>query len=114
MPVIGGSGSSTKRQLVLNLNGGDAALFKFSDGAPFVGHVPPAAARLSAQMQGGLPAISIQGTVLARYQVQSSPSLDNPQWTTISKLLFTNSPTVFVDTSSASNSASYYRVVGIP
>ena len=25
------------RQLVLNLNGGDAALFKFSDGAPFVG-----------------------------------------------------------------------------
>lgn len=25
------------RQMVLNLNGGDAALFKFSDGAPFVG-----------------------------------------------------------------------------
>jgi len=25
------------RQLVLNLNGGDAALFKFSDGAPFIG-----------------------------------------------------------------------------
>ena len=25
------------RQLTLNLNGGDAALFKFSDGAPFVG-----------------------------------------------------------------------------
>lgn len=32
LPVV-----STRRQLVLNLNGGDAALFKFADGAPFVG-----------------------------------------------------------------------------
>jgi hypothetical protein len=32
LPVV-----STRRQLVLNLNGGDAALFKISDGAPFVG-----------------------------------------------------------------------------
>jgi hypothetical protein len=32
LPLTNGS-----RQLVLNLNGGDAALFKFSDGAPFVG-----------------------------------------------------------------------------
>src|SRR5205814_1020136 len=30
------------RQLVLDLNGGDAALFKFSDGAPFVGFTAPA------------------------------------------------------------------------
>jgi hypothetical protein len=29
--------SNGSRQLVLNLNGGDAAFFKFSDGAPFVG-----------------------------------------------------------------------------
>jgi hypothetical protein len=33
LPVL----SNTVRQLILNLNGGDAALFKFSDGAPFVG-----------------------------------------------------------------------------
>jgi hypothetical protein len=32
LPVV-----STRRQLVLNLNGGDAALFKIADGAPFVG-----------------------------------------------------------------------------
>jgi hypothetical protein len=32
LPVV-----STRRQLVLNLNGGDAALFKLHDGAPFVG-----------------------------------------------------------------------------
>jgi len=32
LPVV-----STRRQLVLNLNGGDAALFKIANGAPFVG-----------------------------------------------------------------------------
>ncbi len=32
LPVV-----STRRQLVLHLNGGDAALFKIADGAPFVG-----------------------------------------------------------------------------
>ena len=32
LPIV-----STRRQLVLNLNGGDAALFKIADGAPFVG-----------------------------------------------------------------------------
>ena len=32
LPVV-----NTRRQLVLDLNGGDAALFKFFDGAPFVG-----------------------------------------------------------------------------
>lgn len=32
LPIVG-----TVRQLVLNLNGGDAALFKFGNGAPFVG-----------------------------------------------------------------------------
>ncbi len=32
LPLVNGA-----RQLVLNLNGGDAVLFKFSDGAPFVG-----------------------------------------------------------------------------
>ena len=31
---------SKRRQLVLNLNGGDAALFKIANGSPFVG-LPP-------------------------------------------------------------------------
>ena len=35
LPIV-----NTRRQLVLNLNGGDAALFKFSDGAPFIGVAP--------------------------------------------------------------------------
>jgi hypothetical protein len=42
------------RQLVLNLNGGEAALFKFSDGAPFVGSpLPPVT---------GIPVITIHPT----------------------------------------------------
>ena len=61
IPIFAGSGTSTKRHLLLNLNGGDAALFKFADGAPFVGHVPPAKAQLTAGLQGGLPAITVQG-----------------------------------------------------
>jgi hypothetical protein len=36
LPIVGGV-----RQLTLNLNGGDAALFKFANGAPFVGWGPP-------------------------------------------------------------------------
>lgn len=114
MPIIAGSGNSTKRQLVLDLNGGDAALFKFADGAPFVGHVRPAAALLSVHLQAGLPAITIQGTSLARYQVQSSPSLTGSSWTTVSSLLLTNSSTVFVDANASTNGSTFYRVVGIP
>jgi hypothetical protein len=45
LPLVNGF-----RQLVLNLNGGDAALFKFSDGAPFVG----------AQFATGPPVITAQ------------------------------------------------------
>lgn len=114
MPVISGSGSSTIRQLVLSLNGGDAAFFKYSDGAPFIGHVPPAAPKLSATLQGGLPAITVQGTPLARYQVQSAPTPDGPNWSVVSNCLFTNSSAVFVDTFASSNSSTFYRAVGIP
>jgi hypothetical protein len=66
---------SGKRQLVLDLNGGDAALFKLQTGAPFVGFVPPTAARLTASRNSNQTALTIQGTVGARYQVQSSPAL---------------------------------------
>lgn len=114
MPVISGSGSTTKRQLVLNLNGGDAAFFKFADGAPFVGHVPPAAARLSAAMQAGHPAITVQGTSLARYQLQSAPALNGANWSSVSNCLFTNSSTVFIDSSPSGTNGTFYRAVGIP
>jgi hypothetical protein len=114
MPVISGSGSTTKRQLVLNLNGGDAAFFKFADGAPFVGHVPPAAPQLSASMQGGFPAITVQGTPLARYQLQSAPTPTGPNWSAVSTRLLTNSSAIFVDTTAPLANTIFYRAVGIP
>jgi hypothetical protein len=114
LPVISGSGNTTKRQLVLNLNGGDAAFFKYADGAPFVGHVPPAAPRLSAGLQGGFPAITVQGTPLARYQLQSSPALTGANWSVVSNCLFTNSSVVFVDTTASSSNSTFYRALGIP
>ncbi len=109
LPIV-----STRRRLVLDLNGGDAALFKFADGAPFVGHVAPGPARLSAQMQGNYPAITFQGTALARYQLQSSSAPNGAGWTSIGSVLLTNSPATLLDTSATGNSATFYRVVGIP
>jgi hypothetical protein len=114
MPVISGSGASTKRQLILTLNGGDAALFKFADGAPFIGHVPPGPAQLSARMQGGLPAITIQGTPLARYQLQSAPAPAGADWATVGTVLLTNSSAVLVDTYATNSAAAFYRAVGLP
>ena len=108
LPVVGG----TKRRLTLDLNGGDAVLFKFDDGAPFVGHIPPTPARLSVALQGGKPAISLTGlTPGARYQLQSSPSLNPPAWTTLSGLLLTNSSYTYLD--SSASGTTFYRAVGI-
>lgn len=113
MPVIAGSGSSTKRQLVLDLNGGDAALFKFADGAPFVGHIPPTRARLSASVQSGSPQLSLnQLTPGARYLLQTAPSLPSSNWTTLTGLVLTNSTYTFADANHTNTN--YYRVVGIP
>ena len=113
MPVISGTGSNTKRQLVLDLNGGDAALFKFSTGAPFVGYVNPSAARLSAAKAGNQTTLTVQGTVGARYQIQSAASLPPINWTTSTNLLLPSSPFTFTDTTSGSASRMFYRAVGI-
>ena len=107
LPIV-----STRRQLTLLLNGGDAALFKISDGAPFVGHVPPVAAQLSATPHPGNLSLNIQGTPGACYQVQSKPSLAATNWTTLTNLTLLSSPTSFQGPVSVSNA--YYRVVGIP
>ena len=96
-----------------SLNGGDAALFKFADGAPFVGHITPQTPKLSITMQAGVPALSLsQLTPGARYQLQSSPALASPAWTILTGLLLTNSSYLYLDT--ASTNASFYRTVGIP
>lgn len=109
LPVVSG-----RNQLVLNLNGGDAALFKFADGAPFVGCVTPQKAKLGLEMPGGKPAINIQGSIGARYQIQSTTSLGAANWNVVSNVLLPSSPYVFTDGSYSGSVAMFYRVVGIP
>jgi hypothetical protein len=111
MPVIAGSGSSTKRQLVLDLNGGDAALFKFADGAPFIGQPMPA--KLSMGIQSGHPAISIQGALFSHHRLEWTPSLTNPNWNALTNLILPTSPYVFTD-SSAGAGPRFYRAVATP
>ena len=110
MAIIPSSGG--RRQLVLDLNGGDAALFKFDDGAPFVGFVPPARPRLGIQMQSRNPDLSLtQLTPGARYLRQSAPAFSNPTWTTLLGLLLTNSSYDYVD--ETLSNGGFYRAVGV-
>lgn len=103
---------SSKRRLTLDLNGGDAALFKFDDGAPFVGHIAPGRPKLSVATQAGAPALSLtQLTPGARYQLQSAPAL-GAAWTTLTGLLLNTSNYLYLD-NSASN-ATFYRALGTP
>ncbi|PYK57996.1 MAG: hypothetical protein DME21_16410 [Verrucomicrobia bacterium] len=108
LPIV-----NNRRQLVLNLNGGDAALFKFSDGAPFVG-ITPIPARLDFQTQGGALSVRIQGAAGSRCQLEAAPSLPSTNWTTLTNLLLPSSPYVFQDTTSSNLSTRFYRVVGVP
>jgi hypothetical protein len=111
MAIIPNSGG--RHQLVLDLNGGDAALFKFNDGAPFVGFIPPAQPQLGINLLSGKPCINLsQLTPGARYRVQCSPLLANSTWSTLTDLLLTNSTCRFLDLTT-SNGA-FYRAVGIP
>jgi hypothetical protein len=106
LPIV-----STRRQLVLDLNGGDAALFKIATGAPFVGWPTPA--QLSVQMQSGKPAVTLQGMVAARYQLQYSPTPPATSWTTLTNLLLPSSPYTFLDTTTSGATKRFYRAVGI-
>jgi hypothetical protein len=108
LPVVGG-----RRQLVLNLNGGDAVLFKFADGAPFVG-ITPIPAQLNLRMQANTPVIGIQGAIATRYQLQTAPSLPSTIWTTSTNVLLPSSPWSYRDTTSANTNQRFYRAVSIP
>ncbi len=109
LPIV-----STRRQLVLSLNGGDAALFKFSDGAPFVGPVVPAPAQLDIHMQAGALAISLLGTIAAQYRLEATPSLPNANWTILTNFLLLSSPWMYLDTTASNASKGFYRAVGTP
>jgi hypothetical protein len=100
-------------RLSLDLNGGDAALFKLQTGAPFVGYVTPLPARLTATRQTNLVNLSITGAVGARYQLEYAPSLPAANWTPLTNTVFFSSPVLFQDVI-ANGGARFYRVVGSP
>jgi hypothetical protein len=102
---------SSKRQLVLNLNGGDAVLFKFNTGAPFVGFYPPQPAKLNLQRQNGTSSISIEGTAAAHYQVEATSSLPATNWSILTNVSLPSSSYLFEDTTASNISKRFYRAV---
>jgi hypothetical protein len=107
LPIV-----NTRRQLSVDLNGGDAVLFKFNTGAPFVGFLQPSPARLSVTKQSANTVVRVEGTAGARYLLQASSSVSSPSWTTLTNVVLTSSPYVFTE-NNAAGSARYYRAVGI-
>jgi hypothetical protein len=107
LPIV-----NTRRQLVLNLNGGDAALFKFNTGAPFVG-ITPIAPRLGVTRQGSGRTVSVQGAIGSRYQLEAATSLPATNWTVLTNLVLASGAYTFTDTATP-GSARYYRAVAIP
>jgi hypothetical protein len=100
-----------RRLAAFDLDGGDAVLFKFNTGAPFVGFIPPTQARLAAQKQGTNFVLNVQGALGARYRVQTSPSLPALEWTDLTNVVMTTSPLVLTDAPPAT--ARFYRAVGV-
>ena len=107
-------GGGTRRQLVLTLNGGDAALFKLNDGAPFVGYAPPARPQLSLRLQSAIPTITVQGTIGAHYQLQTASEIPATTWTTVSNFVLFASPYAIQDEGFSDAASRFYRVVATP
>lgn len=107
LPIV-----NTRRQLSVDLNGGDAVLFKFNTGAPFVGFLQPAPARLSVMKASENTLVQMEGTIGARYLLQAGSSLSSGGWKTLTNVVLTSSPYVFTE-GAQSGSVRYYRAVGI-
>ena len=109
LPIV-----STRRQLVLSLNGGDAALFKPSNGAPFVGFLPPAGARLDLRVQTNSAAIRIHGTAASSYQVQKAQSLPAQSWALVTNIQLPSAAHVVYDAASSNTIRRFYRALTLP
>jgi hypothetical protein len=112
MPVITGTGASTKRQLVLDLNGGDAALFKFSDGVPFV--TLPVAGKLSAAITNGQPTFTLRGPYARSYRIEYSTSLTAGSWSTLTNVQVSAATGNVSFTDPAGSAARFYRAIALP
>lgn len=104
LPIV-----NTRRQLVLSLDGGDAALFKFANGAPFVGFMPPSSARLGVA-RTNLSQLTLEGTVGERYRIEATSSLGN-QWSLVTNVVVPSSPLLVRDTAAIGATQRFYRAV---
>lgn len=108
IPILSGS----KRQLVLDINGGDAVLFKMSDGVPFV--TLPVAGQLSAHVVSGQPTFTLRGPYGRNYRIEYSTSLTAGSWNTLTNVQV-SAATGSVDFSdNAGSAARFYRAVALP
>ena len=105
LPIV-----STRRQLTLNLDGGDAALFKFDNGAPFVGFMPPQPARVG-MVRTNTTQITLQGTIGARYRVDAKASLTNTSWSAVTNVQLPTSPYTVRDSGAAGARQRFYRAI---
>jgi hypothetical protein len=104
LPVV-----NTRRQLVLNLNGGDAALFKFVNGAPFVGFMPPRAARLGIA-RTNLSNLTLEGTIGERYRIEAAAA-PGSSWSVITNVALPSSPHTVRDASATAAIRRFYRAI---
>jgi hypothetical protein len=112
LPVTSGTGTSTRRQLVLNINGGDAVLFKYSDGMPFV--TLPVAGRLSATMNNGQSVFTVRGPYGRNYRIESSTSLTAGSWSTLTNVQVSAATGNVSFTDPAGSAARFYRAIALP
>lgn len=112
MPVVAGSGSTTRRQLVLDLNGGDAALFKFSDGVPFV--TLPVAGKLSAAVLDGQPTFTLRGPYATKYRIEYSTSLTAGSWNTLTNVQVSAATGTVTFTDPTGSATRFYRAIALP
>jgi hypothetical protein len=104
--------SGTRRQLVLNLNGGDAALFKLANAAPFAGW--PTRPQLGLHREGAQSAVTVQGAMAARYQIEATGAVIGDSWSVLTNLLLPETLFVFHDLAASNINRRFYRAQGIP
>lgn len=102
----------SKRQIVFTLNGGDAVLFKFSDGVPFV--TLPVAGKLSATVSNGQPTFTLRGPYAANYRIEYSTSLAAGSWSTLTNVQVSAATGNVTFTDPAGSAARFYRAIALP
>ena len=64
------------------------------------------------------PVVTVEGTLGAKYQIQSANNLNAPIWTTLTNLILSNSPTFFLDVNPANDPSTarqrIYRAIRVP